>query len=188
MKKNVFRLMTALMMAVMCVGFSACGSDDDDGGSGGGNGGVSGGISMSVKQGYFLKDSGSRWELYFISKIPKSDGSFDGVADLLIIDLVTDKSYESIPEGEFQGCFGVDIIKGTGPNSEGTYYESGSRSKTTGKLTIKKNGGNYSVSLSGVAMYQESSDGKSQQVTSNLSFTYNGTIIDYPWKYNDEDK
>lgn len=30
MKKNLFYLMTVLMMAVVCVGFASCGDDDDD--------------------------------------------------------------------------------------------------------------------------------------------------------------
>ena len=32
MKKNIFSWLTIVVMAVVCVGFVACGSDDDDGG------------------------------------------------------------------------------------------------------------------------------------------------------------
>ena len=34
MKKYLFGLTTIVMMAVVCVGFSACGSDDEGGGGG----------------------------------------------------------------------------------------------------------------------------------------------------------
>ena len=41
MKKTLLGLMAIVLMAVVCVGFSACGSDGDDNGNGGGNGGGS---------------------------------------------------------------------------------------------------------------------------------------------------
>lgn len=184
MKKTLFSLMTIALMAVVCVGLSACSSDDEGDGGGNGSGSASGAIPISVKAGYFIKNSsGTTWELYFFSKVPDKDGWFEGVADAMTIDLRTETGYSSIPEGEFQNCFAVDIIKGTSTGGKGINYESGRRSETTGKLVITKNGSGYKVSLSGVAIYEiDDNDNKVRVVEPNFTFNYSGAIVEYPWK------
>jgi hypothetical protein len=61
MKKTLLGLMTIVMMAVVCVGFSACGSDDDDNG-----GGSSSGLTGVWKRTYkyeinYTKDASGQW-------------------------------------------------------------------------------------------------------------------------------
>ena len=57
MKKNFWSMMTILMMAVMCVGLTACGSDDDDSPSG------MVGVWKQVykKTTYYEKNSSGEW-------------------------------------------------------------------------------------------------------------------------------
>jgi hypothetical protein len=61
MKKTLFSLMTIALMAVVCVGFSACGSDGDDNG-----GGSSSGLTGVWKRTYkyeikYTKDASGQW-------------------------------------------------------------------------------------------------------------------------------
>jgi hypothetical protein len=60
MKKTLFGLMTIVMMAVVCVGFSACGGDDE--GDGGSSSGLTGVWKRVYKKTtYYVKDSNGEW-------------------------------------------------------------------------------------------------------------------------------
>lgn len=59
MKKYFWSMMTILMMAVMCVGLTACGSDDDDSGSSSNMVGVWKKIYKRTT--YYQKDSSGEW-------------------------------------------------------------------------------------------------------------------------------
>ena len=77
MKKNIFSWMTIMLMAFVCVGFTACGGgdDDSDGGVGGGSHNTSGGQSTGTFQGAkrvfgenlvkAVSSEGSRWEFTY---------------------------------------------------------------------------------------------------------------------------
>jgi len=189
MKKILLGLMTIVMMAFVCVSFASCGGDDDDNGGGGSS---SSGVSANAKYGYFIKNgNGSQWELSFCSLNLNSTPNPGTLYDMVIIDLVPGQSYSDIPTGEFTGCFAVDMGKGAKAfQTEGTVYESGSRSNTTGKLTISKNGNNYTVSYTGVTLYQY--DDNDNRVGDGIvsSFSFTGPIVDYPdvddWEYDDK--
>ena len=177
MKKHLMSWMTIMLMAFVCVGFAACGSDDDDNGGNGSS--SSSGVTVNSKYGYYHKNSSRSWEFYFSSHDLNNLGSVKGTFDMVIIGLVIDNGSDDIPVGEFTGCFEVDIAKGMTVSDEdsGTYYESGSRSNTTGKLTIKKNGSSYTFSYSGVNLYADDSD---KAAVTNASFSYTGNMYDYP--------
>lgn len=183
MKTKLFGWMTFVMMAFVCVGFAACSSDDDDNNGGGSGKSSSSGVSVKTGYGYFIKNSsGTIWEFHFCSHNMAAIPSSNAVIDLVTIDLKNEAGSTDIPVGEFSGCFAVDILKGANAGRDnGTIYESGRRSETTGKLTISKSGNNYTVSYSGVNLYQvdEATD---QRVGNAIvsSFSYTGPIIDYP--------
>lgn len=61
MKKVLFGLMSIMMMAVVCVGFTACGSDDDDDNGGGANGLVGTWRLVSEVKTYYTKVDG-QWQ------------------------------------------------------------------------------------------------------------------------------
>ena len=182
MKKYLFSLMTIVMVAMASVCFVSCGDDDDNGN--GSNNSTSSGVQVSAGYGYFHKNSSTSWEFYFCSLDMGSPSIMGKTIDMIIIDLKTENGSEDIPVGEFTGCFAVDIQKGmkvsqSGESEEGTYYESGGRSTTTGKLTIKKNGGNnYTVSYAGVNLYND--DSKTPAIK-DASFSFTGALVDYPW-------
>ena len=181
MKKIFLSLTSILMMALVSVSLVACGDDDDDNGGGGNS--SSSGIKVNANYGFFHKNSSTSWEFYFFSHDVTSASVIGKSVDVVSIELETKNGSDNIPEGEFTGCFAVDVVKGMkasqdGKGSAGEYYESGSRSKTTGKLTIKKNSGNnYTVSYTGVNFYGDDSN---TPTIENASFSFTGTIIDYP--------
>ncbi len=185
MKKYFFSLMTIMMVALAGVSFVSCGSDDDNNGGGGNS--SSSGLQVGANYGFYHKNSSNSWEFYFCSHDMGSPSVLGQTIDMVIIGLKTNEAFDNIPVGEFEGCFAVDIEKGmkisnTGEATNGTYYESGSRSNTTGKLTIKSNGGNnYTVSYSGVNLYADDSN---TPAIENASFSFTGAIVDYPW-YNE---
>ena len=79
MKKNIFSWLTIALMAIVCVGFSACGSDgDDDGGNGGG--GSTSDLVGTWKRVYKLetkyqKNSSGQWE-----QVGQEEKTYDNVS------------------------------------------------------------------------------------------------------------
>ena len=61
MKKYFWSMMTILMMGVMCVGLTACGSDDDDDNGGSPSGMVGVWKKVYKKTTYYVKDSNGEW-------------------------------------------------------------------------------------------------------------------------------
>ena len=80
MKKNILSWMTIVLMAFMCIGFSACGGDDDD------NGGGSGGSGGQVRDANLI----GTWCVY-------RDYGNDGILTFLVFDEsgnLTQRAYE----------------------------------------------------------------------------------------------
>lgn len=179
MKKFLLSLTTIMMVTLASVCVVSCGDDDDDGGAGS----TSSGLKVNAKYGYYYKGSSEHWEFYFCSHDMNSRDVLNATIDMVIIELKAQSEDGKIPEGEFSGNFAVDVEKGmkvnsNGESTDGMYYESGSRSNTTGKLTIKKSGSNYTVSYSGVDFYSDDSNTPS---VSNASFSFTGPLTKYHW-------
>ena len=172
MKKYLLSLMTIVMVALASVGFVSCGDDEEEGDGGS----KSSGLLINGKYGYYIKNRPTYWEFTFTSvdiyKIKESTKF-----DYLTISLETTEPYDDIPTGVFEGCFTVDAAKGVSARSEGEYYESGHAKYTTGKLTIKKVAGKYTVSYEGVDLYNDDSN---MPTITNASFSYTGTLTEMP--------
>ena len=175
MKKYLLGLMSIVMMAVVCVGFTACGSDDDDegGGSSGKNGAVIDGQSMDTSYGYwYYSTRDKRWFLDFSNVDMRNvyAGNFpkSGI-NVVCIDFEGDEASE-VPTGEFDD-FNVYVVKGMTPTSEGEQI--GKPYDKEGKLVITKSGNKYTISYTGVTL----SDDK--HTVANTSFSYTGSLIYY---------
>ena len=172
MKKYFLSLTTILMVALTSVCFVSCGDDENDG-SGTGTS-TSSGVSVNAKYGFYRQYGGQEWEFNFSNHDLNSLGNYANSLDIVSIELNTDKEYAEIPTGEFTGGFRVGIVKDMKPGKDADiFYESVQKKNMTGKLTIKKNGGNYTVSYSGVDFY--TNDSNTPTVT-DASFTYTGGI------------
>lgn len=175
--------MTIVMMAFACVGLSACSSDDDDNGGGSGSNSSSG-VTVSAKYGYYTKESGD-WCFWFFNKTPGSDGWFSGNVEMVMIAVKSSSS--TIPEGEFSGNFEVEVSKSNASTQTATYWESGSESETTGKVTIKKSGSGYTISYTGVTLYEYDDNDKRVNTINNCSFSYTGSLTQLPSNFLDDD-
>ena len=179
MKKYLFGLMTIVMMAIVCVGFTACGSDDDDegGGSSGKNGAVIDGQFMDTSYAYwsYQKAYDKRWLLDFSNvdlRNVNADNFPKSGINVVSIDFEGDEASE-VPTGEFDD-FNVYVVKGMTPTSEGEQIEK--LYEKEGKLVITKNGNKYTISFTGVTL----SDDK--HTVANTSFSYTGSLIYYEIK------
>jgi len=172
MKKYFLSLTTILMVALTSVCFVSCGDDDDNGSSSGNS--TSSGVVVNAKYGFYRMYGAREWELMFSNYDIQSPDMMSKSLDIVAIELDTDTEYTEIPTGEFTR-FSIVITKGMkGQKDPEAYYESGSRKNATGKLTIKKNGGNYTVSYSGVSFYGDDSD---KPTVEGASFSYTGSIV-----------
>ena len=175
MKKYLLGLMSIVMMAVVCVGFTACGSDDDDGGGSGKSGSDAGEASISVNYGFYQTYAPTEWALYF-SNYDLTGTGFVNANDvnILEIDLDTSDSWTELPVGTFSN-FRVTSIKGmstTGGEPQ-QYYEGSSRLNPDATLTIQKSGNNYTVSFKGIDLYGDDSN---TPTVKNTSFNYSGSM------------
>ena len=176
MKKNIFSWLTIALMAIVCVGFAACGSDDDDNGGGGGganSGAVIEGKTVNTSYAFWCySKSDKRWLLDFCNADIRSlnAGNFPGSGlNMVSIDFKGDEASE-VPTGEFDD-FNVYVVNGLTPNSEGDQMEKG-RDKE-GKLVITKSGNNYTVSYTGVSLSND------KKTITNTSFSYTGPLTYY---------
>jgi len=183
-KKNFWNLLTCVMaVAMLSVGFSSCGSDnDDDNASGGGSAstgssgtGVSlGGKTVSVSNGYYSYEG--EWILTFTNYdlYNMTAATLPSSINYLSINITDTEQGSGVPVGEFTK-FHVYIVNGATPQgSSGEQYE-GSAGYSNGanpnaRLTINKNGDVYTITYTGLTVDDDKNS------IENTSFSWTGKL------------
>ena len=118
MKKNIFSWMTIMLMAFVCVGFTACGDDDDNGETGGGDSSGSG-TFQGAKRVFgdnlvkvFTHSTSSHWEFTYDANgfmTKAKEGTYSNNYDYEISysgNIITAKKYK---DGEYRKTMTVTI-------------------------------------------------------------------------------
>ena len=197
MKKNLFSWMSFLMMAFVCVGFAACGGDDD-GGNGGGSGSGSGtiqgdGKSYNFNNAYFYAEKSGGKTQYIIqvyncdyyAAMQKHDANMiPNVLQSMNVIFKAEGSTSEIPTGEFLPfeALVVSMDKDamiSGSDDHGEQYIAYSE---TVPVKISKSGDNYTISFDKVDFTNVFS-GNDHSVVFSSGFSYTGRIASVPKDY-----
>jgi hypothetical protein len=193
MKKHFFSLATFLTVALACVSFVSCGSDDDgDGGGGGSKGSLSfniNGTGYSFTHAYWIADSdGGEPDVQIafydvdMEKYASSGKQPETLSSCAVI-LNNITANGELPTGTFDD-FWVAISKNEqrqtssdGHAIYGVSYYGSSFNTPAARVTVSKSGGNYTVKVSGLDIYSEEGH-NAPKVAENVSFSYTGGIAD----------
>ena len=174
MKKYLLGLMTIVMMAVVCVGFSACGSDDDGDGNGGSSNNCANvnGKNIAVPYGFYSYEG--EWILTFTNYDVNNPQTAPSSINYLSINISNSPKGDGVPVGEFSPIH-VYVVYNASRSSEGEQYESGYDGDSgKGKVNISKNGDVYTVTYSGVNLIRHDD----KKTFENTSFSWSGRLTE----------
>ena len=173
MKKSIFSWMTIVLMAFVCAGFTACGSDDDD------NDGCSGGGSKSAKvngQSYNLAygfwDTRGNYTCFEFSNVDlRNPSSWPEKIDMLYFNV---DGITSPQPGTYNGV-GIEIYS-FNSKKEGVYYPGASGIVN---LTIAKSGNNYTFTIPETTINYYSNGNVDESTRVPFSFSWTGSLTYY---------
>ena len=192
--KNLMKYLSAVIVALFCIGFTACSSDDDEDGSGGGKGSSTLTIDSkktSVPYACWHISEADRYnnrELHleffsydFISLYTNpTAGKYPTSVDYIGIDCEID---ESMVEPESMtipgGSYHLYVALGVAEHDEGWQAENWDNATSDSPLVIKRSGNTYTVTIENAKIYHfEEGDNPHDQsnTASTLSFSYKGSI------------
>ena len=191
--------MSAVFVALFCIGFVAC-SSDDDGDDNGSNGSGKGSGTMKVKgrefsvdYGYFAIDAeayNNHKEVYmnfcswdYVSGYlnPTSVKSYPTTIHDLSITYDVDAAQTgiesvTIPGGSYHLYVATDVSE----NSEGWQAETKDGETSNSPLVIKKDGNTVTVTIEKANIYDYDDDGYVMRSPTSFSFTFKGPINRMP--------
>jgi len=199
MKKSLFGWLTIVMMAFVCVGFAACGGDDD--GDGGGSSGGSGsgamggnGVSFNFNKAYFYAESGGNGKVNYViqifncdyyTAIQRQDASMlPNELQSMNIMFSAEGTTTAIPTGEFVPfeALAVSIKKDDLINQTDEHGNQYAAHGDTMPLKISKSGNNYTISF-GEMDFVNVFKGNDQTADFTSAFSYTGTLTAVPEGY-----
>lgn len=173
MQKKLFSWMTIMLMAFVCVGFTACGSDDDDNGGGGSGGGSTKVNGQSYNMSYGFWDPGKS-NVYFefsnYNLLNKNPSAAPSKIDILTIGV---SGITSPEPGTYNAT--VELYSFAPTATESIHYPGGAGRVS---LTISKSGDKYTFTIPETTItYYPNGDGGGKTGTSvPFSFSWTGTL------------
>ena len=174
MKKNILNWVSIIMMAFVCVGFTACGDSDDNDNSGSGGGTTKfNGQSYNLTYGFW--DAGTSTLYFEFSNYNLANKNPSVVPDKIDILTVSVKDISSPQPGTYNAT--VEFYSFAPTVTEETYYPGGYGKGVN--LTITKSGDKYTFTIpeTSISYYPNGKRGDGTCVP--FSFSWTGTLTNY---------
>lgn len=196
--KNLMKYLSAVIVALFCIGFTACSSDDDDDNGGGDSGSATltvDGKKASLPYAYYYVTEASRYNpkqmnLNFASiDMVNPSGKIPTSIDYLGIDYDLDDAQTGLESITIPGgSYHLYVALGVAEHDEGWQAENWDNATSDSPLVIKQNGNTFTVTIENAKVYhfgEGDSPHDQSNTPSTLSFTFKGSIKLMPEGYRD---